>query len=382
MRKCEHCNEPAKYLCHSEAGVARCATCDARVHNSAEAEQHAREYLCELCGSASANVHCTTDAISLCAACDAEAHADGYHWHERVRVTSFTGPFPPELSLTGTRVAASASAADVEALKQEWRNLLNEGDLLDPAEPGPSVSPANDFLHREPSYNLNDFPSVSPEVHLDMGFPPYAGEQSQHPVHFDEPSDNRIGTERAVASADPTARSVEGSMLAAECADMLLRQPSTLASDAVCQPTPKQRKQQHQQQRRDGDDEEEWHKTPLALQDTPADKHTDLQNDNWNMLHGNDSGREREPSPTRRRLQQDPSQTLAQLQAQEHSKAQFKHKEQLVNAIAQDDIITTPFSGYTHHSDGGTQLVRMKTQFTITFAHLSTMSSISLIDIL
>ena len=155
--QCSMCASQAATLwCHNDA-AALCAQCDQSVHSrNPLAARHVRVPLCELCERLAATVYCRQvrvspvdkrspeagraeatarshcpprapqDAASLCDGCSRDIHAAnplaGRHVLEAVRPVT-AAPVP--ITLEGTRVAASANAAEIEEYRRQCEALLN-----------------------------------------------------------------------------------------------------------------------------------------------------------------------------------------------------------------------------------------------------------------
>lgn len=128
MNSCDLCMQcQAKYRCRNDS-ASLCHDCDASVHSANKlAEMHVRDFLCELCGERAASVFIKGELAMLCTQCDAFLHDEQHQQQqfERSPAEPFRGPRGPgNAEWEGSKVANSASAAEIEEFKQECRHLF------------------------------------------------------------------------------------------------------------------------------------------------------------------------------------------------------------------------------------------------------------------
>ena len=149
----------ASVYCRNDSAML-CTTCDTSIHGrNPLAARHWRVQLCELCEREPATVYCRQvrlywwgpppsaharapqDAASLCDACSKEIHEAnplaGRHVLEAVQPfcnsSLCAGAAAPPFSMAGTRVAASASAVEIEEYRRQCEALLSGEEAAETA---------------------------------------------------------------------------------------------------------------------------------------------------------------------------------------------------------------------------------------------------------
>lgn len=344
----EPCENSARFVCREEHGRGRCDKCNALAH-SGESQKHARDHLCELCLANPAAEHCLTDALLLCSACSAETHARSNTSHSYHPVNSFSGPRSPETpGGKQPRVAASASAADIA----EWKAMLAENDLPDPAASVPTEP-----LPDEPSFvdmPFNDAPLPEPS---DMIQP-----RSQNSLNAEwidgflqslEPDNERSVPTSIDAEADPgpsslpsryDSHNLDDRQSGADPFGGTARDPA----EGSGKQQPKfeaQSDMQHPTGRGAG---------PKASREQATEATPQKNKRKREALSDMTEEPKEEAVAT-----EHPSRALQQVQRQPDTSESFKQKEKIVQALAQGEVVTTPFSGYVQtDGDNFTQHVR------------------------